>query len=102
MKSRITGFDQAIKKLDDLAQNAKNLSGPVPLADLFDDDFMAANTTFNSMQTMLDASDIEIKTEDDIKSPEWNAFVAKTTSFSSWQEMMKQGARAYALKKLKI
>ncbi len=102
MKSKITGFEQVHKKLNDILESVQNLSGPVPLADMFDNDFMTANTNFVSMQAMLDASGIEIKSEADTKSPEWNAFVVSTTSFESWEEMMRQGARNYALKKLKL
>jgi hypothetical protein len=55
-------------------------------AKLFTADFMADNTDFPTLQSMMNTA--KIKSEAELESPEWDEFVAMHSEFDSWQDML--------------
>ena len=52
---------------------------------------------------MLDASGFKVESAEDfaaIPDEEWDAFVSKNTSYSSWEEMQKGAAKDYTKRQL--
>lgn len=105
MSLKVTGLDELQKELKRMADRAKELDGShkVPVSDLLTDDFMSKTTEFLNAQEMFDSSGFKIESQDDfaaIPDDEWDAFISKRTSFSTWQEMLSQAAAAYAKRKI--
>lgn len=57
----------------------------VNFTQLFNDDFMRANTKFQTMDEMLERAGIE--DVNDLHSERFSQFVADNTRFSSWEQM---------------
>ena len=98
MSFEINGLSNFQKKIEKLEQFSKN-EHSVSFGELFTDTFMKSNTSFNNCDDFLKS--IGIDTEEQLKAmPEeqMDEFVAKTTSFSSWQEMLAAASSEYALR----
>lgn len=100
MSIKITGLDEARRKLERLRKNAESISGKnqVPFTELFLDGFMKANTDYATLQEMLDASGIEDNEE--IQGEVWNSFVVAHSKFASWDEMFKTASTGWIKRKL--
>ena len=97
INAKIT-FDNS--RLKELQRKIKNLEGkkPVPLSELFPNDFIRKYTDFQTIQAMLDASGIENKEE--IGNEKFSKFVATHTRFSNWEEMKKAAGAEYVKRRL--
>lgn len=86
-------FDEAHKR-------ARKLSGErnVPLTLLFNDDFMARHTKFDSWQQLLDAG--AIKTVEDISAELLSKLVTANSSFASFTEMHAAAFHEWAQREL--
>jgi len=62
--------------------------------------FMAAYTEFKTLQEMVNAGGID--SPDDLKTDEWNTFVAEHTQFDSWSSMLKKAGTLRLKRKLNI
>ncbi|MBO1052521.1 MULTISPECIES: hypothetical protein [Dolichospermum] len=72
-----------------------NNSQKVPIFALFNSEFMQKHTNFLSFESMLETSNFKIDSAEDfmdISEFEWEHFIKKSTSFSSWEEMKKIAA----------
>jgi len=89
--------DSELKKLQ---KKVKELNGEreVPLPELMPDNFIRANTDFQSLQAMFDASGIE--NFDEIDNKKFSKFIATHTRFSTWEEMIQEAGVEYAKRKL--
>ena len=83
----VKGLDEARRKLKRLGEIKQ-----VSFGELFNPEFMAANTDFQSIGEMFERSGFKHDSREDIEAipdEEWNSFVAANTRFSSWGEMQK-------------
>ncbi|MCD9217872.1 hypothetical protein LUB13_00315 [Lactobacillus delbrueckii subsp. lactis] len=97
MSFEINGLSEFQKKIEKLEQLSKK-EHSVSLVELFTDTFMTSNTSFDNCDDFFKS--IGIDTEEQLKAmPEeqMDEFVAKNTSFSSWQEMLATASSEYAL-----
>ena len=98
MSFEINGLSEFQKKIEKLEQLSKK-EHSVSLVELFTDTFMTSNTSFDNCDDFFKS--IGIDTEEQLKAmPEeqMDEFVAKNTSFSSWQEMLATASSEYALR----
>lgn len=81
----INGLDAVKAKLAKLAELKQ-----VSLGELFNPEFLAANTNFPDVQEMFDRSGFKVASIEDIEAipeEEWESYIAANTQFSSWHEM---------------
>ena len=67
------------------SDESESIKLQINFTQLFNDDFMRANTKFQTMDEMLESAGIE--DADDLKSERFSQFVADNTRFSSWEQM---------------
>ena len=106
----IRGLDEAHRSLDRLRERAEALSGSrsVPLDELFPPSFMAENTQFPTLQSMVDASGVFEDLDDGDREAirgafdgrGWTDFVASRTRFTGWEEMLRVGGLEYVSRQL--
>lgn len=72
--------------------------------EMFIVDFMREHTELSSFDEMIAAGPIAGTTldqlSDDLNRPDWDAFVADSSPFASWSEMLSTAATALAAKRL--
>lgn len=82
-------FDESVEKL--LKELDATVGDEELAADLFTVRFMTEHTMFESLGAMIDASPLAstplAEFEAASREPEWDAYVADHTRFSSWEEM---------------
>lgn len=105
MTVKIKGFNEFKKRLKQMEKGAKELEGNnrVSLLDLFTSSFMKKHTQYVSFEDFLSAGGFEVNSQEDfeaIPDEDMDAHVAKTTDFSSWEEMLSTAVQYYAAKKL--
>ncbi len=101
----IDGFDELQRIINRLQTNIENLQGEVSFRELFPPGFMARNTNFTSFDDLLAESGFKVETREDfanIPDGEWDAFIASTTRFANWEEMLQKAFEEYAQRKLAI
>lgn len=87
--------------LEKLQQNLQKLQNTTQVSwtTLFNPRFMQKHTDHQTMEDMFKASGYSIESKDDflaIPDAEWNAFVQKTTRFTSWEEMQRTAGLEFA------
>ncbi|MCD1651795.1 MULTISPECIES: hypothetical protein [Vreelandella] len=93
-----SGLDKLKKNMEEFQSNSQ-----VKLVDMLSPAFMAQCSTYSSFEDMLDASGFKVESAEDfaaIPDEEWDAFVSKNTSYSSWEEMQKGAAKDYTKRQL--
>jgi hypothetical protein len=79
------------------------LTNNFQLADLLTDEFIRNNTDRNSLQEYVDSSKINIETQSDLDSKDWNNFIVNSSKFESWKEMEAQALHElYSMKRKSI
>mgnify|MGYP003384897349 CR=1 FL=1 len=76
------GLDEFRRKLEQIKQ--------VSLGELFNPEFMAANTDFQSVGEMFERSGFKCDSLEDVEAipdEEWDAFVSANTRFETWSGM---------------
>ncbi len=101
----IKGFDEFERKSRELQKDVQELASRYPkVSELFLDDFMQENTSYKSIDEMLDASGFEINKQEDLQKirgdERWNAFVNENTKFENWNEMLLNAYKKYIQRKL--
>ena len=105
-KIEMKGFKKVQRHLDDMAKRAAELDGKqqaVSLSELLNDDFIAKHSSFASFNELLAASPFKVNTKEDfeaIPDAEWDAYIAASTPFESWEEMQHQAAGEYLAKRI--
>ena len=102
---KIQGFDKLEKELKQLQKNAKKLSNTkqVSFQELFPASFMKKYTSFSSMEEFLYEGGFDVQSTEDFEAiPEdlFDKYIASTTNFKSWEEMLQKATSQYAIKKL--
>ncbi len=102
MSVRITGLTEVMKKLDDIGKRAKEIGGThnLSIQEILPPEFIRTITKFPSFDSMVEASGIMIKSAEDLKNEEWNAFIRSSTRFSTWEEILAEGVKEWTRKKL--
>ena len=101
------GFGDAIRKLEQLEERARNLDGThsVPVNQLFSAAFMRRYTGFSSFQAMLEASGFKVESEEHFRAIpdlDWDNFVRSQTRFPSWEAMQKRAAQEWVTNQLRL
>lgn len=69
----------------------------ISLAEAFIPEFMATHSQFKTLDEMIAASPIaEVdlsETPEALQRPDWNAFVARHSTFSNWEDMLQSAMR---------
>lgn len=91
--------------LDELRRRVDAISSPqqVPLSELFSSDFMSEHSTFTTFEQMVNESPFAVKSAEDFKaipSADWNSYVQHSTTFASWQDMIKDAGIRWMKKRL--
>lgn len=99
------GFENLSKKLDQMAKAAKEMDGEhsVPMSELFTNNFVSANTKFNSIEEFFEASGFDYSSEEAfaaIPDDQMDAFVSANSNFDTWADFMGEAAKKYTAKKL--
>ena len=102
MKIKITKTDNG---LDELAKKAKELEGnqEAKLGDLLTPQFISANSSFQNIEELFEASSYKIESREDfeaIPDQEWDDFISNNTELSSWEAMQKEAVVAYTKRQL--
>lgn len=102
---KITGLDKLQKQLKEMERSAKELSGTkeVPFSDLFTTSFMRRYTPFSTFDELLEAGGFHADTTEEfaaIPDAPFDAHIAATTRFKSWEEMLSTAQEQYITKKL--
>lgn len=105
VKIEFDGFDQLQRDLKRMQENARKLDGltEVSFSELFSPSFMREHTRFASIDALFAASGFKAETNEDldaIPGKELDAFIAKNTSFSSFQEMLDEAGQQYIMDQL--
>ena len=84
-------FDDLNRNIDEFGKKLESLGGRLSytLDDLFTDDFMRRYTDHATLNEMTNKSGIQ--NAEEVNSVKWNDFIARTTKFASWDEMLKVG-----------
>ncbi len=105
MAFEMRGLDALQRKMNDLSDRAKRLNGTheVPIPELLTPEFLSTCSSFGSVQEMFEASGFAINSTDDFKAIpnlEWDAFVTRNTSFTSWKDMLDSAVRSWTSRQL--
>lgn len=102
---QIKGLDSLNKKLNQLADNAKELGNTksASLTEILSPDFIAQHTKFSNAEDFFKASGFDVSDQaafEAIPEEQLNAFVASVSSFKSWREMLNSAGAIWAKRKL--
>jgi len=102
---KVTGLDKLKKNLRELAKKAEALDGKhaVPLPSLLTPAFVQSCSSFQNVDEMFEASGFKIESPEDFKAipdEEWDKFIAKTTSYDNWKEMLAAATRIWTKSQL--
>lgn len=97
---KFDGLDELQRELKKMQQAVEKLGEErsVPFEDLFTAEFMDEYTDFPSIDDLLNAGGFNAETDEDFEAiPEdkLDAFIARVTRFSTWEEMLSEATQAY-------
>ncbi|SFE88484.1 hypothetical protein [Peptostreptococcus sp. D1] len=90
---KIDGIDNFINTLEQLSNNAKDLSSTtsINLEDAFTESFMSTHTKFNDFQSFLESGGFKASNQeefDSIDTDKLDEYVSQNTSFNSFEDML--------------
>ncbi|WP_195617352.1 hypothetical protein [Clostridium paraputrificum] len=105
MSLKIKGLDEFQKQLKQMEKAARDLENThsVSFDELFKSSFMRKYTNFSNFDEFLKAGNFIVNSQEDfeaIPDNEMDLHVNKTTSFSSWENMLSKAGEEYTLRKL--
>ncbi len=105
MSFKITGLTELQKDLKQMEKAAKELSQTkqVSFDKLFSASFMRKYTSFSSIDEFLNAGGFDAQSQEAfeaIPEEELDKYIANTTNFKNWEDMLGEAGTQYALKKL--
>ena len=100
-----SNFGEVSKRLNELAQRARDLDGQhsVPLPELMPPGFVSGCSSFATVEGLFAASPFTINTPDDFKAigdDAWDSFINENTSFHTWREMQEAAVKEWTRRKL--
>lgn len=104
-KFKVNGLDELQKQLKQMERAAKKLNGKqeIPFSKLFTPAFMRKYTSFSSFDELMEAGGFHAETSEEfeaIPDAPFDAHVAATTKFSSWEDMLGEATEQYVAKQL--
>lgn len=89
-----------------LSQKLKAMQGTqsITLGELMPPEFISACSEFQNIQALFDASPFKIETPEDlaaIPDADWDVFIAKSTTYSSWEDMRHAASAEWTKRKLR-
>lgn len=105
MKIEIKGLKEVQEKFTALKNNAEALNGShnVPLQEILSPVFLASCSNYRTPEEFFGASGFKIGSKADfdaIPQVDWDLFVSKSTRYSNWDDMIKDGMKQYVIGKL--
>ena len=105
MSFKIDGLDDLQKQLKKMEKGARELSETkqVSFGELFTASFMRKYTPFSSLDDFLTAGGFKAESQEDfeaIPDSELDKYIATTTNFNSWDDMLGEATTQYVSKKL--
>lgn len=105
MNLKITGLDELQKKLNKMADGARELDGEhqVAIPDLLTEAFIGEHTNLKDAQELFDKSGFKIDSPEDFKvipDDEWDKYIASVSDFDNWQEMLQSAIAEFAKRKM--
>ncbi len=102
---KFDGFDDLQKELERMQKAAEELDGDheVPFSELFTEPFMRKYTSFASFDDLLKAGGFHAETTEEFEAiPDelFDAHIAATTQFASWEDMLERATTDYVSRKL--
>lgn len=92
---KFKGKNNLSKRLDQISKNARELDGKsqnFKSDDLFNEAFMKKHSSFDSFEKFIDECPLEVVSQEQFDelqdSDEFNEYVAKETTFESWEDMV--------------
>lgn len=96
------GLDDFKRKINDLQQRLNEIDGlEVSASELMTPDFMRTHSHFQSFSEMCEA--VGITSDDEFRAmpdADWDAHVARTTNFASWEAMQDAAVEAWLPERL--
>ncbi len=105
MSIKFDGFDDLQRELKKMKQNAEKLSRQkeVPFSKLFTPTFMRKYTNFSTFDELLNAGGFSAETTEEfeaIPDEPFDAHIAATTKFRTWDDMLSTATEQYVTKQL--
>ena len=100
MKSSFDGLKNLQKGLKELGNQG---SQSVPLTELMPSNFVSSCSRFKDLQELFDSSGFKIDSAEDFKAipdSDWDEYIQKNTTYSSWAEMQKAAVASWTKGKL--
>lgn len=99
------GLNELTKYFKNIEKNAKELekTQSISFDILFNSKFMSKHTVFSSFDSLLEAGNYKVNSQEDfeaIPDDEFDTFISSNTKFESWQDMIDTASTEYALNKL--
>lgn len=103
----ISGVRELKNKLSKLSKNIESLQGEhkLPIAEVITPDFLSGCSSFSSVDQLIEASGFKVESAEDFRSipdDEWDTFIRCNTNYSSWDEMLADASKDWALQKLRL
>lgn len=101
MTFRMDGFDELQRKLQNMADNLREIEGTneVPMSEVITPEFLSSCSRFASLEELFAASGFKVDSSEDFKAipdDEWDAFIRQHTNFETWQEMLGEASAVWA------
>lgn len=102
-----TDIEETAERSEDLpeADEVYDRDESIPLADLFDEQFVRERTRFESFDEMVAASPSDADSADDlgtVRHGEWDDFVAEATDFADEEELVMAARDNWVAKRLDL
>ena len=100
---KFDGFDELENDLSQQSKQSSKLSGNVSFGELFNDIFMQDHTSFSTIEEFFEKGGFKVNSEEEfdaILQEELDKFIALTTSFDDWEDMLGAAVEEYTTKKL--
>jgi hypothetical protein len=89
-----------ISGFKDFENRINSLNGEISLGQLFSTEFMQNHTKFASFDELISNSGFKIESEEDISSipkSDLNKYISDNTNFNTWEDMLNQAGKEYAI-----
>ncbi|KZE67035.1 hypothetical protein AWM68_19790 [Fictibacillus phosphorivorans] len=105
MGFKLDGFDEFEKKLNQMAETAKEYEDgkSVDFNQLFNQGFMVEYTDFKSIDEFFEKSPFTVNTQEDLEQldeSQLDGWVKEITRFSTWEEMLGKAGTEHLAKEL--
>lgn len=102
---KVTGFDKLEKQLKQMEKGAEELSKTkqVSFGELFTTSFMRKYTSFSTIDELFATGGFKVDSQEDfeaIPDDKLDKYIASSTKFKNWEDMLSEATSQYVAKKL--